>query len=428
MAFTGEDLADFDNALKTFQPQEVVRDIDNRVPLYKTIKGAASGRPTGGKSLTANWMVETGANLGWDDLTEGGDFATPRKGIYKNYSLSCAHMSFAFEVSGHLQASGYSDKYAWIAAESERFMDQTKDTVTRLVGILIMLDGTANLGTILSIATNTITLDTGQILNVLLGMRLTIRDTASGGTEQLTGAQPAAGQVSDPDYPGNAFTIGDATGAAAGDYVAIYEFYGATLPNGIRNIVAATGTFQGINRASAGNKFAVSQVRSDTGAFGDNMLIRTAHEVLKMSPDKDPTKGWLAIMDFDSQRWYYLTKQDQVRFQGGGGQGGQKIVGGYAGVGLSLGGGGEVMLTADERAWPGETLFLDPASLFILEPTSGVKDGWVENAGGSYLFQKTGSAANGVYADAKQAFYVKRYNVGCDKPRNNARLTGYRSI
>ena len=57
-----------------------------------------------------------------------------------------------------------------------------------------------------------------------------------------------------------------------------------------------------------------------------------------------------------------------------------------------------------------------------------MKDGWVENAGGSYLFQKTGSAANGVYADAKQAFYVKRYNVGCDKPRNNARLTGYRSI
>ena len=47
---------------------------------------------------------------------------------------------------------------------------------------------------------------------------------------------------------------------------------------------------------------------------------------------------------------------------------------------------------------------------------------------GGYLFQKTGSAANGVYADAKQGWWVKRYNVGCDRPRKQARLTGYRSI
>lgn len=426
MAFTGEDLANFDNALKTFQYQEVIRDIDDRVPLYKTIKGRASGRPTGGKSLTTTWEALTGANLGWGPLTEAGDLATPRKGIYKNYSLSPAHLNCGFEYSGHLAASGYSDKYAWIYAEAENFANETKLTVTRLVGILIMLDGTANIGTVLSVSTNTITMDTGQIMNILLGMRLTIRDAASAGSELLSGAQPASGTVTDTDYPNNKFTITDAsTGSSlVGGYIAIYEFYGATLPNALRNIVSGTGTFQGIPRATAGNKFAVSQVRTDTGALGDNMLIQTAHDVLKMSPDNSPTSGWLAIQDYDSQRWYYLTKQDQVRYTAGE----KKITGGYSGVGLSLGGGGEVVLTADPRAWPGETTFIKPDDWFIQEPASGLKDGWLENGSGGYLFQKTGSAANGVYADAKQGWWVKRYNIGCDKPRNQARLTGYRSI
>ena len=346
MAFTGEDLSNFDNALKTFQLPDVARDIDDRVPFYKTIMGSAGEKPTGGKSLTATWAAETAANLGWGPLTEDGDFATPRKGTYKNYSLSPAHLNAGFEHSGHLAASGFSDKYAWIYAEAERFANDTKSTVTRLVGILIMLDGTANLGTILSISTNTITMDTGQIMNALLGMRLTIRDTASGGSEQLTSSQPASGTVTDSDFVNNKFTITDATGAAAGDTIAIYEFYGATLPNALRNIISNTGTFQNINRATAGNKFATSPVRSDTGALGDSMLIQTAHDVLKTSPDNKPNTSWLCVQDFDSNRWYYLTKQDQVRYTAGE----KKIMGGYSGVGLSTGGAGEVTLAADPRA------------------------------------------------------------------------------
>ena len=70
---------------------------------------------------------------------------------------------------------------------------------------------------------------------------------------------------------------------------------------------------------------------------------------------------------------------------------------------------------------------MNPDDWFVLKPTSGVTDGWIKN-GDSYLFQKTGSAANGVYADAQQGWWVKRYNIGCNKPRNQARLTGYRSI
>jgi len=291
MAFTGEDLANFDNALKTFQYQEVIRDIDDRIPAYKTIKGRVGNRPTGGKSLTCTWSAQTARNLGWGPLTENGDFAAARKGTYKNYSLSPAHLNAGFEYSGHLAASGFSDKYAWILAEAEQFANETKMTMTLLCGILIMLDGTANLGTVLSISTNTITMDTGQINNVELGMRLTIRDVASGGSEQLTSAQPASGTVTDVDKPNNKFTVADATGAAAGDVIAIYEFYGATLPNGLRNIISDSGTFQGINRATPGNKFAVSFVRTDTGALTDDLLIKTTHDVLKFAPDDSPTKA-----------------------------------------------------------------------------------------------------------------------------------------
>lgn len=423
MAFTGEDLSNFDLALKTYYVQTVVRDISDKVPFLKTIDGKDE-RPTGGRSRTATWEVESAANLGWAALSEAGDFATPRKGTYKNYSLSVADLNVGFEISGHLETAGVTKDMNFFMQLGEKFANETKKTMTRLLGILVMLDGTANIGTVLSVATNTITLDTGNINNILLTMRLTIRNAASGGAEQLSnGNQPTDGTVTDVDEYNNAFTINNATGAAAGHTIAIYEFYGSTLPNGLRNMIGNTGTFQGINRATAGNKFAVSPVVTDTGVYGDSMLIKAAHNVLKFSRDDDPSADWLAITHHDDTRWYYLTKQDQVRYTAGD----KKIIGGYDGVGLSTGGGGTVVLTADTRALPGETIILRPQDFGILRPTSGVTSGWVENAG-SYLFQKTGSAANGVYADAKQGWWIDRRNYYCDRPRNSLRLNGYRSI
>lgn len=425
MAFTGEDLSNFDLALKTFYVDEVIRDIPDFVPFLKTIRGRTKDRPTGGRSRTATWEVETAANLSWGPLTEAGDFAAPRKGTYKNYSLSLADMSFGFEFSGHLESAGTRKDMNFFMELGEKFANDTKKTVTRLLGILIMLDGTAVLGTIGALpGSNVVTMDTGNINNILLGMRLTIRDLASGGTEQLTSAQPASGTVTNVNEVSNQFTVTDISGAAVGDFIAIYEFYGATLPNALRNVVSNTGTFQGIVRTTAGNTFASSPVTTDTSAYGDSMLIGAAHNVLKFSREEDPTADWLAITDFDSTKWYYLTKMDQVRYTGDQ----KKIVGGYDTVGISTGGGGTVNLTADKRAWPGETIITRPQDWFIMRPTSGLKSGWVENGAGGYLFQKTGSAANGVYADAKQGFWVERLNYGNDRPRNSLRLTGYRSI
>lgn len=423
MAFTGEDLSNFDLALKTFYDDEIVDDVPDGVQFLKTIKGRMKDRPTGGRSRTATWEVETAANLSWGPLTEGGDFSAARKGTYKNYSLSLADMSFGCEFSGHLESAGTRKDMNFFMALGEKFANDTKETVTRLLGILIMLDGTANLGTVLSISSNTITLDTGNINNILLTMRLTFRNLASGGAEQLSSAQPAAGTVTNVDEYNNAFTINDVTGAAVGNFIAIAEFYGSTLPNALRNIVSDTGTFQGINRATAGNTFAKAPVTTDTGPYGDSMLIGACHKVLKFSREKDPSADWLAITDHDSTKWYFMTKIDQVRFQAGD----KKIVGGYDVVGLSTGGGGTVNLTADKHAWPGETTITRPQDWFIMRPTSGLKSGWVMN-GDSHFFQKTGSAANGVYADAKQAFWVERLNYGNDRPRNSLRLTGYRSI
>lgn len=424
MAFTGEDLSNFDLALKTFFYDETISDIPNRVPFFKTVKGRMNERPTGGRSLTATWHVETASNLGWGPLTEAGDFATPRKGTQKNYSLSPAHLNCGFEFSGHLESAGKRKDMNFFYELGEKFSNDTKKTVTRLLGILVMLDGTANLGTVLSIAGNVVTMDTGAIANILLSMRLTFRDLASGGTEQLTSAQPASGTVTDVDEPNNKFTVTDIAGATAGDVIAIYEFYGSTLANALRNIVSDTGTYMGQNRATAGNKFAVSYVKSDTGAIGDAMLIETAHKVMQFSREEDPTSDWLAVTDFQTTRWYYLSKMDQVRYTAGE----KKIVGGYDGVAISTGGGGTFVLGADPRAWPGEVAFLRPSDWFMLRPTSGLSSGWVENGNGGYLFQKPGSAAGGVYADAKQGWWVERYNLGNDRPRNATRLTGYRSI
>lgn len=422
MSITGDTLTTFTYALKVFQRDKLVSDIPNNVAFYKMIQGNINRQPVGGRSLTANWAVHQARNLGWGPLSEGGDFATPRTNSYVAYSLSLAHMNIGFEFTGHLEAAGGKPDYAWIVNQSEQFAKDTKDAVTRLMAILLMLDGTANLGTISAVSTNIITLATGQIAHFELGMRLTIRDTASGGTEQLTSAQPASGTITDVDYANNAFTVADAAGAVAGDVVALYEFYGATLPNGLRNIVGNTGTFQGVNRATAGNKFASSWIRNVTVPLTDNLLIQTAHDVDKFSRNAKHI-GDIMLTDKDSERWYYLSKADQVRFNGE-----TKILGGYEAVGVAIGAGGKRWLMADANAWPGEVIMCGADDLFLLRPTSGLDSGWVENGAGGYLFQKTGSSAGGVMADAKDGWWVERYNIGCDNPRNMARVTGYAAV
>lgn len=425
MAFTGEDLSNFNLALKTFYVDETIDDVPNGVKFLKTIRGRMNERPAAGQSITATWAAQTAENLGWGALTEDGDFATPRKGTYKNYSLSVAHLNCGFEFSGHLEAAGTRKDANFFMQLGEKFANDTKKSITLLMGILVTLDGTAVLGTVLSVSSNTITMDTGQIHNITLGMRLTIRSAATAGSELLSGSQPSSGTVTSVDEPNNKFTITSAaTGSSlVGGYIAIYELYDTTLPNAIRNIVGTTGTFQGLNRATAGNELAKGSVRADTGAIGDNMLIQAAHDVLKMTRNES-NPDWLAITDFDTTRWYYMTKADQVRWTADQ----KKIIGGYDSIAISTGGGGTVNLAADQRAWPGEVTILNPTDMGLLRPTSGLKSGWVENGSGGYLFQKTGSAANGVYADAKQGWWVERYNIYNDRPRNTFRLTSYRSV
>lgn len=423
MAVTGDTLTTFNLALKTYQRPKLHKAIPGAVAMLALIQGSADRHPVGGRSLTATWAVHQKRNLGWGPLSDGGDLAAARTNTFQNYSLSVAHMNMGFEFTGHLEAAGSQPDFAWVMNQAETWAKDTKDAVARLMGILLMLDGTANLGTISSISTNTITLATGQINHFELDMRLTVRDTASGGSEQLTSAQPASGTVTDVDHASNAFTIADATGAAAGDVIALYEFYGSTLPNGLRNIFSTTGTFQGVNRATAGNKFAQAFVKTATGALTDNLLIESAHLVDKFAWE-DTHVGDVMLTDLDSERWYYLSKADQVRYQGE-----TKIMGGYEATGVAIGAGGKRWLMADKNAWPGEIVMFSADRLFLLRPTQGTDSGWVENPqGGGYLFQKTGSAAGGVYADAKQGWWVERYNVGCDDPRTGVRLTSYSAI
>lgn len=422
MAITGDTLTTFTYALKVFQRDKLVSDIPNNVAFFKMIQGNVNRQPVGGRSLTATWAVHQQRNLGWGPLTEGGDFATPRTNNFAAYSLALAHMNIGFEFTGHLEAAGSRPDYAWVVNQAEQFAKDTKDAVTRLMAILLMLDGTANLGTISAVSTNTITLATGQIAHFEIGMRLTIRDTASGGSEQLTSAQPASGTITDVDYQENKFTIADAAGAVAGDVIALYEFYGTTLPNGLRNIVSNTGTFQGVNRATAGNKFANAWLKSTTVPLTDNLLIETAHYVDKFSRNAKHI-GDIMLTDKDSERWYYLSKTDQVRYSGE-----TKMLGGYEAMGVAIGAGGKRWLMADPNAWPGEVVMLGADDLFLMRPTAGNYSGWVENGSGGYLFQKNGSAAGGVMADAKQGWWVERYNIGADNLRNMARVTGYAAV
>lgn len=417
MAVTGDTLTTANLGLKTFFRKKLIRDIPDEVPFFTAIKDKTKNVTVGGRSLQATWAIETQRGSGYNVFSEGGDLATPRAMAFANYTQTLAHYSVGFEFTGHLEAAGKSDPYTYIGGILMKLTDETKRTMTRLLGISVMNDGTAVLGQITAISTNVLTIGSTQIAWFEPGMFLTVRDTTTSGSEQLTSAQPASGKITAVDYANSTVEIADATGASVNDYVAIYGLYDQTLIQGIRSLVDNSGTVQGVDRSTAGNEFAESWELAAGGAAISESLIQQLNDLIfKFSRHKKAPKYYLT--DADSVRWAFLSLVGRQRYADTDG-----MVGGYETVKFHTGDGPRELIK-DPNAYPAETYALCLDDFGLLRPETGTGSGWFE-VGGNVLHAKTGSAANGVYADAKQGWWIERIQLICDIFRNQAKLTGY---
>ena len=418
MALTGDSLTTANLGLKTYFRQEVVDDVPRDVPFLTLIKDKTKEHPVGGRSLTATWAVQKYGMQGHNVLSEGGNFATPLPILYANPSAALAHYSFTHEFTGHLEAAGSSDKMTFIKKATRKFANECKDMASRVLGRHIMMNGDGAMGTITVVATHVFTIDTGNIYWFELNMSLGAYDAIASGTDQLTGTAATRGLVLGVDYVAGTVTVTDGAGAAVGDILCETVFYEATVITGLRQHINNTGTVQGINRATAGNEYAEAYVLSaGSAAMSEDELMQLDELIAKFGRGARGL-GDVLLTDPQTCRWYFNSLVGRARYTDQ-----SNMVGGYKAVSINTGNGKRDLL-ADQNAYVGEVLAMDTKELGFLRPTTGVGSGWAMN-GDSVFFQKTGTAANGVYADAKQSTWIERCQLINDKYRCHAKLHTY---
>jgi len=389
-------------------------------PTAALIRDKAKTRMAGGRNLDTTWAHKSYDGVGMGTLSEGGDFPATASSLGKNFTLALTHQAYAVGVTGHAQAMGTSSKASWLRKSlvAEK-TEELKQKVGSIRGRFLMNDGTpifARVSVVSGGADGYITISTGSIHMFRKGETITVRDAASSGSEQLTGGA-GSGLIKDIDYQNGRLYCADVTGAAASDYIALSGFYDTTVPNGLRNIVAATGTIQGLVRTTVGNFLAQANVKSVSGAIQSSTVDEIRDLVKEIGGERDDpyTSTWIA--NYKTRRWATDATIGQNRFTD---------------LALTLGV-SEVMLNDKSGKRPlMEDPYLRDAEMFVIDPSQfvtiapeGMEGGeFVTNADGSVLFQQTAASGAG-YADAKLMYYVDRWNIGCDNFRVQAYASGF---
>lgn len=417
MAITGDLLSSANLGLKTYFRKKLCRDIPDNIPFFSIVKDKSQQLTFGGRSLQATWAIETARGWGLGSHGDGGDFTDARPMQFENYVAELAHYHWTTEFTGHLEAAGTSDPFTYLGNIMRKLSMETQKGMTRWLGISAMSDGTAVLGRINGIpAGNVLTLDETQMNYFEVGMYITVRDTRSGGSEQLTGTLPDAGLIVAVDYQNSTITIADAAGAADNDYVAIAGLYGQTLMEGIRSLNTNVGTVQAIDRSVAGNEFAQAWVVPGGGAALSESLVQKANdEILNRSRNKK--YPGVILSDTDSRRWFFGAMVDRHRFADN-----ERMIGGYHSIGFHTGDGTRDFVV-DPVAYPGEIHFIDLDTYGLAYPEGQAGGNWYQ-PGKDVLLPKPSTAGTG-YADAKVMIWIARIQLICDEFRNNALVNDY---
>jgi hypothetical protein len=347
--------------------------------------------------------------------------ATPRPDEWANYTASAARYSVGMEIDGDLFAYAAKKEASYLGDILKRKTKSVRDTAAHLIAIRAFMNGDGIMAQVTGVAGNVLTLGSPGANWFRRGQRVIVPDLTTGGTDQLTGAAATRGKVVGVDRINNAITLADATGAAVGDYVALENMYDITEMQGLKSLIKATGTVQGVLRTTAGNDFAQAWVLNLGGAALTEMNgIQKLNDYIRdYSPNQTSVSEF--ITDSASARAVFLSVADRIRYLEA-----KEIVPGFKSIQIMTAE-GPVPLSTDPYCYNGDVYGLNLGEAVLMWP-EGEKGGTWFDRNGNVLHPKTGSTAGGVYADAWQGWWVMRPQLAIDDFQAQGLLTNFVSL
>ena len=384
--------------------------------LARDIDKNARSVEVGGTSLNTTWTNISAEGVGTGALDEGADYPTPLTQTPLQYSLGLAHLAFSVGFTGHTEAMGTSQDMSWIGSVAKYLEKRLRNYAKVTYARFCVNDGTPNWGVTTGAASGTTNgyFTVGFPANfVRKGELLTVRDAASGGSETV-----ADGTVVEVDAPNSRIYCADVTGVGSGEYVSLAGYYGKTVPNGIRNIVGATGSIQGVTRTTVGNFMTKAVVISSTGKPVTGTSVDELRDMVEteggIREDGSYTSKWYANQKY--RRWATLASAGQARFAGMG-----SLQLGAASIDVADRDGYKT-INEDQYIEDG-TLYAVSAKDLIKVAPQGMKGGYPIMNGNSILFRANASSGQG-HADEQRIYWVIRGNLGCDSFRSQGKDTG----
>ncbi|MGB1225566.1 MAG: SU10 major capsid protein, partial [Mycobacterium sp.] len=411
----GDTVTSMNAGLKTDDLQlKMIDSIYHGSQVSVMFKERGGTRFVGGKGLTAYWPVDSEQGMGMGGLSEGGVHALGHPDYQKTYSQTLAEYSFSMEVTRRAVATAAKRGASYLGDLVARKLQKVINNQQYLMGTRVFQDSTGVLGQINGApAGNVITCDPGVTRWVRRGMRLTFRDTATSGTEQLTNPSDGTtdgGRVVDVDRENETITLSDATGAADNDYIAIADMYDNTEIEGLQFIVSqdTSRNFQGLSRSTAGHSFTKAW-RVDGG--GDALTVKEIMQARNRVPQYSPTgksENVVICASFDTTVDLNELIDDKLRYH----DAAKKDI-------------GFETMQIHTTAGPTDVVpdrFMEDLNLYFIDPSvfgwlwpQGQEGGKWFDEDGNILKAKTDTA--GRRADTLQAFRDLRTNLYCDEPQ-----------
>lgn len=384
--------------------------------------------------------IQVGEELGFGVISSpGGDYATPGDASYAEATLNLMRFNGAIQVDGH--EAGLLDSLDAGAAPKimAQKMGGIKRRIMRELERMSIMDGTGQLAKVTSVSGTTFTFDQTGNEYAERNARTWIDDANRGryrivdptdGTDQLsTPSSFTFSSLTDPLT--TAVASATLTGAAAGDYlVTDYGQYGFsdsghttyTSPEfpGLLAAISTSGTYLGINRATAANYYWKSTVDSNSGTnrtFTETLAMQLLSKMAARSDDGGTIDGtnYFGLASFGVWNSYQSLMTPGIRY------------------GISdnpdIGWGGKeyllmhgVPLYKHIKAPRNQVLVVHRPSVHYAtaKHANGGLFSFAEN-NGSIWYQTTAASGQG-YADSRQAYITGWLGMYTDKPRNHGRL------
>lgn len=417
MANLGTVRADIANTLEQDYHKHISKHVKTFDPVLNDILSAAKRKRVsiGGENNNVTWARDLVHGVSRKILGEGEGFGRGSPDVVGRYTLTPVRRAWTVEWTGindEMSASTTMIDRAYGMQVAARKLKHLAEEVAKDKVRDMAHDGTAVWGQVTAV--NTAGDDYFEVDNAVpfeffeKGQVVNGYDSASGGTPQLTtgGVDSDHSQtILQVDPENRRVYVASVAGLAVGDYIALASMYGQTMPNGLMNIIAATGTIQNVNRATIGNEDVIPWVFTNSGDpltsdFIDKIRDRA------MIAQQQRGRSWKG-------RWYLSPLTRRLAAQSCLGMNRftdmEKFRMGTAKVEVATEGG---WASFNESAYirDYQILAFDASSLFVASP-EGKENGYAAEVAGDKIMRRT---EDGEWLDSLTSTWIDSYNVGVE--------------